>query len=74
MSSSSSSSSSIVTVVVNLTVTATITITITVFSFSSRIVKFVVTITPSPPTKSLDFEGFDSSRLLILKGGNSHVR
>ena len=30
--------------------------------------------TPSPPTKSLDFRGFDSSRLLILKGGNSHVR
>ena len=29
---------------------------------------------PSPPTKSLDFEGFDSSRLLILRGGNSHVR
>ena len=28
----------------------------------------------SPPTKSLDFEGFDSSRLLILRGGNSHVR
>ena len=31
-------------------------------------------ITPSPPTKSLDFRGFDSSRLLILMGGNSHVR
>ena len=30
--------------------------------------------TPSPPTKSFDFGGFDSSRLLILKGGNSHVR
>ena len=29
--------------------------------------------TPSPPTKSLGFEGFDSSRLLILRGGNSHV-
>ena len=26
------------------------------------------------PTKSFDFEGFDSSRLLILRGGNSHVR
>ena len=25
--------------------------------------------TPSPPTKSLDFRGFDSSRLLILRGG-----
>ena len=31
-------------------------------------------VTPSPPTKSLGFEGFDSSRLLILRGGNSHVR
>ena len=30
--------------------------------------------TASPPTKSLDFRGFDSSRLLILKGRNSHVR
>ena len=30
--------------------------------------------TPSPPTKSLGFEGFDSSRLLILRGGDSHVR
>ena len=30
--------------------------------------------TPSPPTKSLGFEGFDSSSLLILRGGNSYVR
>ena len=30
--------------------------------------------TPSPPTKSLDFGGFESSRLLIQRGGNSHVR
>ena len=30
--------------------------------------------TPSPPTKSLGFRGVDSSKLLILKGGNSHVR
>ena len=29
--------------------------------------------TPSPPSKSFDFRG-DSSKLLILKGGNSHVR
>ena len=28
---------------------------------------------PSPPTKSFDFRGLDSSRLLILKGGSSHV-
>ena len=26
-------------------------------------------LTLSPPTKSLDFRGFDSSRLLILRGG-----
>ena len=30
--------------------------------------------TPSPPIKSLVFRGLDSSRLLILRGGNSHVR
>ena len=30
--------------------------------------------TPCPPIKSSDFRGFDSSRLLILRGGNSHVR
>ena len=30
-------------------------------------------ITPSPPIKSFDFRGFDSSKLLILRGGNSHV-
>ena len=30
--------------------------------------------TPSPPIRSLGFEGFDSSRLLIIRGGNSHVR
>ena len=30
--------------------------------------------TASPPTKSSGFRGFDSSRLLILRGGNSHVR
>ena len=30
--------------------------------------------TPSPPTKSSGFGGFDSSRLLILRGGNYHVR
>ena len=29
--------------------------------------------TLSPPTKSWDFRGFDSSKLLILKGGNSHL-
>ena len=30
--------------------------------------------TPSPPIKSLGFRGFDSSRLLILRGGNFHDR
>ena len=34
----------------------------------------IIISTPSPPTKSLDFSGFDSSKLLILEGGNSHVR
>ena len=29
---------------------------------------------PPAPTKSLDFRGFDSSKLLIIRGGNSHVR
>ena len=33
----------------------------------------VFTVTPSPPIKSLGFRGFDSSKLLIIKGGNSHV-
>ena len=28
--------------------------------------------TLSPPIKSFGFEGFDSSRLLILRGRNSH--
>ena len=30
-------------------------------------------ITPGPPTKSFDFGGFDSSKLLIIKGGNYHI-
>ena len=30
--------------------------------------------TVSPPTKSLGFRGFDSSKLLIIRGGNAHVR
>ena len=28
---------------------------------------------PIPPTKSFDFGGFDSSKLLILRGGNYHI-
>ena len=38
------------------------------------IVMFSRGTTPSPPIQSLGFGGFDSSRLLILRGGNSHVR
>ena len=36
-----------------------------------RIILLLHGCTPGLPTKSLD--GFDSSRLLILRGGNSHV-
>ena len=32
-----------------------------------------VGVRPSPPTKSLSFEGFDSNKLLILRGGNYHI-
>ena len=31
-------------------------------------------LTPSPPTKGSGFRRFDSSRLLNISGGNSHVR
>ena len=30
--------------------------------------------TPSPPSKALGFEGFGSSKLLIIRRGNAHVR
>ena len=30
--------------------------------------------TPSPPIESLGFRGFDSSRLLVIFGGNYHIR
>ena len=33
----------------------------------------MIVTTASPTNKSLDFREFDSSRLLILKVGNSHV-
>ena len=33
-----------------------------------------IVIMPSPPIKSLGFRGFDSSKLLILRGWNVHVR
>ena len=29
--------------------------------------------TASPPTKSSGFRGFDSNKLLILRGGNYHI-
>ena len=45
-----------------------------VITNSRRASPFRPCCTPSPPTKSLGFRRFDSSRLLILKGGNSHVR
>ena len=39
------------------------------------IITYIIIITiHCTPTKSLGFGGFDSSRLLILRGGNSHVR
>ena len=47
---------------------------IIVSTITSVIIDTIISSTPSPPTKSLDFRGFDSSKLLILKGGNSHVR
>ena len=40
----------------------------------SALVRVSLPSSTSPPTKSFDFRGFDSSRLLILRGGNSHVR
>ena len=42
------------------------------YGYAGQVVTFWPT--PSPPTKSSGFRSFDSSRLLILKGGNSHVR
>ena len=35
---------------------------------------YTILYTPSPPIKSLGFRGLDSSKLLLLKGWNSHVR
>ena len=71
-------------IIVTITITIIITITITIIIIHITITITIVittiiivnttTVTPSPPTKSFDFGGFDSSKLLILKGGNSHVR
>ena len=43
-------------------------------SSSKYIYIYIYIYIPCPPIKSLDFRGFDSSRLLILRDGNSHVR
>ena len=63
----------IITIISSITSIMCVTLMITV-SAISIIATIAITITPSPPTKSLGFRGFDSSKLLILKGGNSHVR
>ena len=60
--------------------TCMIVITSMVIMFTSMIAVSIIvntittiTTTPSPPIQSLDFRGLDSSKLLILRGGNSHV-
>ena len=46
-----------------------------VYLSDTGIIAIVIDLTtPSPPTKSLHFRSFDSSKLLIIKGGNSRVR
>ena len=40
----------------------------TQLTFSQKTQKTIAT--PSPPIESFDFRGFDSSKLLILRGGN----
>ena len=46
-----------------------------VYLSDTGIIAIVIDLTtPSPPTESLDFRSFDSSKLLIIKGGNSRVR
>ena len=49
-------------------------ILIIIIVYVSNTVRVYSMIRPSPPIKSLDFRGLASSRLLILRGGNSHVR
>ena len=69
-----------ITVITILTIMITmitmITIMITMITRITIMITMIMitTKTPSPPTKSFDFREFDSSRLLILKGENSHVR
>ena len=43
------------------------------FRLMNKTPKTTNRLTPSPPIKSFDFRGFDSSKLFILRGGNSHV-
>ena len=51
-----------------------VTVSITIRTIIIIVLLLLLIITPSPPIKSLDFRRFDSSRLLILRGGNSHIQ
>ena len=78
----------IVTITITINITITITINVIIYPYLALFSNMLIQIrlskdiraynkrapTPSPPTKSSDSRGFDSSRLLILRGGNSHVR
>ena len=56
-------------------ITISVSSTLTTMNYTAIMMYSIANmVTPSPPTKSLGFEGIDSSRLLILRGGNSHVR
>ena len=46
-----------------------IIVVITMIIIIIIVVAVVISSTPSPPTKSLGFRGFDSKKLLILRGG-----
>ena len=37
------------------------------------IIIIIIITTPNLPTNIVDFRGFDSSTILILRGGNSHI-
>ena len=64
----------IVVIVIVIVILVIIVIIIVIVIVIIIIIVVIVTCTPSPPTKSSGFGGFDSRRLLSLKGGNSHVR
>ena len=59
----------LITTIINTTIVITIIITAMTIIMYSRF-----SLTPSPPIMSLHFRGFDSSKLSIIVGGNSHVR